>query len=162
MDAFVAWLQTTALSQAIVFNLWIWPACESLHFAGLTLVLGIVGFFDLRLMGFFPRVPLAAARDLMPFAVLGFLVNLTTGAVFLIGHPEQFLYNIAWWFKVGSLILAGLNALFFEMVVGPRTMAIGPGEGTPASAKIVGAVSLISWLSVLYWGRMLPFIGDAF
>ena len=60
------------------------------------------------------------------------------------------------------LVLAGLNAMFFETAVGARTMNLGAGEDTPRSAKIVGAVSLVSWLGVLYWGRMLPFIGNAF
>jgi hypothetical protein len=39
---------------------------------------------------------------------------------------------------------------------------MGAGENTPTSFKIVGAVSLLAWLGVLYWGRMLPFIGGAF
>jgi hypothetical protein len=30
----------------------------------------------------------------------------------------------------------------------------------PAS-KVAGAMSLGSWLAVLYFGRMLPFVGDA-
>ncbi len=60
------------------------------------------------------------------------------------------------------LVLAGLNAMFFETGVGARTMNLGAGDDTPRSAKIAGAVSLASWLGVLYWGRMLPFIGNAF
>jgi hypothetical protein len=162
MDAFVAWLQTTSLSQAIVMNTWVWPACETIHFIGLALVLGIVGFFDLRLMGFFRRVPVAAARDLMPFAVIGFALNLITGLIFLIGQPQQYAHNIAWWFKFGFLVAAGLNALFFETLVGSRVMGVGAGERTPTAAKVVGFVSIVSWLGVLYFGRMLPFIGDAF
>ena len=110
MDAFVTWLQATPLSQAIVYHTWIWPACETLHFIGLALIIGIVGFFDLRLIGFFKRIPVNAARDLMPFAIAGFVLNLVTGVIFLIGHPEQYAHNIAWWYKVGSLALAGLNA----------------------------------------------------
>jgi len=47
MDTFITWLQATRLSQAIVYNTWVWPACETLHFIGLALVIGIVGFFDL-------------------------------------------------------------------------------------------------------------------
>jgi hypothetical protein len=41
-------------------------------------------------------------------------------------------------------------------------MNLGAGADTPRSAKIVGAVSLVSWFGVLYWGRMLPYIGNAF
>ena len=162
MDAFVAWLQTTSLSQAIVLNTWVWPASETIHFIGLALVIGIVGFFDLRLVGFFKRVAVAAARDLMPFAVLGFVLNLITGLIFLIGQPQQYVHNISWWFKFGCLIVAGLNALFFETLVGSRVMGVGSGEDTPSAAKLVGLLSLVAWIGVLYFGRILPFIGDAF
>jgi hypothetical protein len=162
MDAFVAWVQSTSLSQAIVLKTWIWPAAETVHFLGLALVIGIVGFLDLRLVGAFPRVPIAAARELVPFAAAGFVLNLTTGAIFLIGHPEQYAHNIAWWLKVGCLALAGANAAIFEWSVGPRVAALGPGDATPMVARCIGVVSLCAWLGVLYWGRMLPFVGNAF
>jgi hypothetical protein len=162
MYGFVAWVESTALSRAIVQYPWIWPFCEIVHFVGLSLVIGIAGFFDLRLMGFMKRVPVAAARDLMPLAIAGFVMNLATGATFFIGKPDQYVDNIAWWAKVFCLVLAGLNAMFFETTVGARTINLGAGEDTPRSAKIAGAVSLASWLGVLYWGRMLPYIGNAF
>lgn len=56
---------------------------------GLSVLVGITGFFDLRLMGFFRRVSVEAARALMPFALVGFAVNVATGLVFLTGLPEQ-------------------------------------------------------------------------
>jgi hypothetical protein len=162
MDAVVVWLKGTALSNAIVTHIWVWPLCESLHFIGLALVIGIVGLFDLRLMGFMKRIPVAAIRDLMPLAILGFAINLTSGALFFIGTPEQYVHNVAWWAKVFFLIVAGLNALIFELTMGSSIARLTDGGDTPAGAKVIGAVSLISWLSVLYWGRMLPFIGNAF
>ena len=162
MNAFVAWLESTIVSRTIVQYRWIWPLCEIVHFIGLTLVVGIAGFFDLRLMGFMKRVPVSAARDLMPLAIAGFLLNLMTGAVFFIGTPHQYVGNVAWWAKMSCLLLAGLNAMFFETTVGARTMNLGAGDDTPRLAKMVGAVSLASWLGVLYWGRMLPYIGNAF
>jgi hypothetical protein len=162
MNGVVVWLESTSLSRGIVNYRWIWPLCEVLHFIGLTLVIGIAGFFDLRLMGFLKRVPVSAARELMPLAIGGFVLNLTTGTIFFIGTPHQYVGNIAFWAKVFFLLLAGLNAMFFETTVGARTITLGAGDDTPRSAKIVGAVSLVSWLGVLYWGRMLPYIGNAF
>ena len=162
MDAFVTWLQATRLSQAIVFHTWIWPAAETIHFIGLALIIGIVGFFDLRLIGFFKRIPVSAVRDLMPFAIAGFMLNAVTGVTFLIGHPEQYAYNIAWWYKVGSLAVAGLNAAVFELAgIGALTGPLGAGDDTPLLAKAIGAVSIAAWFSVLYWGRVLPFVGNA-
>lgn len=162
MDDFVRWLQATPLSQFIVYKTWIWPAAETIHFVGLALILGCVGLFDLRLMGFFRRFSIAAVRDLMPFAIVGFLLNLVTGVTFLIGHPEQYVHNRSWWLKVAFLVAAGVNAFIFETTVSKQAMAVGEGADTPVAAKVIGLVSLVSWLGVLYWGRMLPFIGDAY
>ena len=162
MEAFIEWVRGTSLSQAINLSTWVWPFAETIHFIGLTLVLGIVGFFDLRLMGFFKRIPISAARELMPFAILGFGMNLVTGLIFLTGLPEQYAHNRIWWFKVGFLALAGLNAVLYESRFSSKILQLGADEETPAMAKLVGVVSLLSWLGVLYCGRMLPFLGDAF
>lgn len=163
MDAFSAWLQATALSQLIVSNTWIWPAAETLHFIGLALLLGIVGLLDLRLIGFFRPAPIAAIRELVPFAMAGFAVNTVTGVIFFVGHPEQYVHNVAWWLKVASLAVAGLNAALFEVAVWPRLQAAThAADDTPLEAKAIGVVSIVAWLGVLYWGRMLPFVGDAF
>ena len=162
MDAFVTWLQATPVSQAIVYQLWVWPAAETLHFVGLALVIGIVGLFDLRLMGFFRAMPVGAVRELMPFAIAGFAVNLVTGLIFLIGHPEQYAHNPSWWWKVAFLAAAGANAIVFEATIASRTVTLAAGDDTPGGAKVVGLVSLVAWIGVLYWGRMLPFVGDAY
>lgn len=162
MDVFVHWLRATPASEWINSSRWIWPLCESLHFMGLSLLVGITGFFDLRLMGFFKRVSIAAVRDLMPYALVGFAINIVTGLVFLTGLPEQYARNPVWWYKVGFLMLAGLNALVYETRLSARVLALDPEGDTPRAAKVIGLVSLISWFAVLYCGRMLAFIGDAF
>ena len=162
LTPYVQWLRATSASEWINSTTWMWPLCESLHFIGLSLLIGIAGFFDLRLMGFFKRVPVAAAKALMPFALFGFGLNVVTGLVFLTGLPEQYASNPVWWSKVGFLMVAGLNAVIFETRLSSRVMAIGAGVDTPRAAKIVGFVSLVSWFAVLYCGRMLAFLGDAF
>jgi hypothetical protein len=162
MDSFITWVQATRLSQAIVFSTWIWPVCEIIHFIGLALLIGIAGFFDVRLMGAFRRVPVLEARSLMPFAIVGFLLNATTGLVFLIGHPEQYAHNPSWWLKVTFLCVAGLNVLVFERAVAPRLAGLAEDADMPLGAKLAGGVSLLAWFAVLYFGRMLPFIGNAY
>ena len=162
IDAVVAWLQATWLSHQILQRIWVWPAAETIHFIGLALVIGIIGFLDLRLIGLFPRVPIAAVRELIPYGIAGFALNLVTGVTFLIGHPEQYAHSITWWLKVGFLVIAGLNTAVFEFAVAPSTVSLAPGEPTPLAAKCVGYISLAAWFGVLYCGRMLPFIGDAF
>lgn len=162
MENLIQWLQATPLSLWINQSTWVWPLCETLHFIGLSLLLGVAGFFDLRLIGFFKRVPLAAAKELMPLALVGFAINAATGAVFLIGLPGQYVHNRIWWFKAGFILLAGLNALVYESRWSAKALALEAGADTPGSLKLIGVVSLASWLAVLYCGRMLPFLGDTF
>jgi hypothetical protein len=162
MDALILWLQNTSLSHTIAARTWIWPSAETIHFIGLALVIGPVGLLDLRLIGCFPQIGIGAIREMLPVAVMGFTLSLGTGLLFLIGHPEQYAYNLAWWLKVASLTIAGLNALIFEWTVAARMASLNPGEATPLTAKCIGIVSLVAWFSVVYWGRMLPFVGDAF
>ncbi len=158
----VTTLKATSVSQLMIQLSWLWPLCETLHFVGLTLLVGIVGLLDLRLLGFLRRLPLSAVQRLIPWAIAGFVINLVTGLLFFVGAPDQYIDNVAWWFKVLFLAVAGANMLFFEMTQRARALRVGVGDDTPATFKAIGAVSLLSWFMVLYWGRMLPFVGTAF
>jgi hypothetical protein len=82
--------------------------------------------------------------------------------MFLAGTPEQYLGNVSWWFKVVFLLIAGANMLAFELTQRSTAFAMPADAGTPWTLKTIGAVSLASWVMVLYWGRMLPFAGGAF
>jgi len=82
--------------------------------------------------------------------------------LFFVGAPDQYIANVAWWAKIAFLAIAGLNVLYFETTQATRALAIGAGEDTPRRLKVIAAVSIVSWFMVLYWGRMLPFIGTAF
>lgn len=158
MAAFVTWLRDTPVSQAFRVPLeWLWPVCESFHFLGLALVIGTALFFDARLLGFMKGIPLMKAAEFLPLAKFGFALNLTTGLYFYIASPFQYSFNIAWWYKVAALGIAVANTAYFETRLKSRAHALRDDEDVPLSFRIVGALSLIAWLNVVYWGRMLPF-----
>jgi hypothetical protein len=163
MDAFALWLESTAASKVVTHYSWIWPACETLHFVGLSLLIGNVGLFDLRLLGAAKRLPVAPLNRLVRWGVAGFLLNLITGLVFFVGAPTQYVNNLAFHLKLIFILLAGLNLAAFNLGGVARTVAIlEPGQDAPMSAKIIAATSLFLWVGVMFWGRMLPFIGNAF
>jgi hypothetical protein len=162
MTDFAAWLHHTSFSVVLQGQVrWLWPICESLHFAGLALLIGVAGMFDLRLMGVMKKVPIAVVADFMPWAVVGFGINLATGLIFVISEPAQYFSNPTWWLKVAFLVLSGTNAVVYQVAFAPRAALLPPDVDTPASFKIIGALSLLSWFGVLWAGRMLPFIGAA-
>ena len=159
LDPFIEFIRSTRLSELFRNQVaWLWPLCESLHFIGLSLLIGAAGFFDLRLLGFTKSVPLRSAKRFVPWAMAGFAVNLLTGLIFFISQPQQYATNLAMWLKVVFLLVAGINAMLFETSYSDRLMALEPDAEMPFSAKVIGAVSLISWFAVLYFGRMLPYL----
>jgi hypothetical protein len=85
-----------------------------------------------------------------------------TGTLFFIGAPDQYINNPAWYAKLAFLLVATINVAVFETRQGRRMVTLAAGENTPVSFKVAGAVSIASWFFVLYFGRMLPFLGNAF
>jgi hypothetical protein len=85
-----------------------------------------------------------------------------TGTLFFVGAPGQYINNPAWYAKLSFLLVAMINVAVFETRQGRRMLTLASGVNTPVSFKIAGAVSIGSWFLVLYFGRMLPFIGNAF
>ena len=160
MSHFIAWLGASSASVWIRDQSpWLWPLCETLHFIGLALVVGVAGVFDLRLLGALKPIPIAALKRCLPWAMSGFGLNLLTGVVFFTANPYQYFINPAWWAKLAFLALAVMNAVTFETVLSRHVLALGPDETTPLSSKVVGGFSLVSWFAVLFFGRMLAFVG---
>lgn len=164
VEAVATWLSNTRLSWAVAGGYpWIWPLGETLHFVGLCLLLGVAGGLDLRILGVAKGFPIAPLQRLIPVAIVGFAINLVTGALFFIGSPFQYIHNYPFWLKVASLFLAGVNVVAYKFLGLEKAVdAVGPNEDAPRAAKVVAGVSLFSWVSVVYWGRMLPFLGNAF
>ena len=139
---------------------WVWPTCETLHFIGLSLLFTVVLIVDLRLLGMAKKFSFAALYQLLPLGILGFSMNLVTGMLFFIASPEQYVKNVSFHWKILFVMLAGINALYFMLVEEP--WAIGPGDDAPAFAKFAAASAIFLWVGVLFFGHMLPFLGNSF
>jgi hypothetical protein len=134
-----------------------WGVLESIHFVGLTFLLGSIAAWDLRLLGVMREVPVAAFHRLIPFAVLGFGINVTSGVLFLMTDPDQYVYNSAFHLKMFCVALAGANVMMFYLTMFRRVQSLGPGAQPPALARLNGAVSLVLWVTVIICGRMITF-----
>jgi hypothetical protein len=144
---------------------WVLPVCESLHFIGMAMLVGIVGVFDLRLLGMAKRLPVAPLQRLMPWALLGFVLSLGSGLVFITANPRQYLAPLSLSFvaKMFFILLACLNVLFFYATGLKRAVdGVDAGQDAPLGAKVSAGVSLFLWVGVMYWGRVLQFFGKSF
>lgn len=164
MRAVIEWMMATRFSLLLQdWSVWLSPLCEILHFVGLSLLLGAAGFLDLRLLGVFRGVPVASALEFAPWAMVGFALNFVTGVLFIWIDPSLYLRSSTWWAKVFFIVVAVANVGVFERSsLGMRARLIGAGDDTTLAMKIVAGISLASWLLVLYFGRMLPYLGTAY
>ena len=139
---------------------WGWPACETLHFIGLCLLFGVAALVDLRMLGMMKSVPFSALHRLMPWAILGFGVNLVTGMLFFIADPGQYTQNGAFQWKMALVLVAGINVVYFTAFDQP--WAVQSGDDAPLTAKIAAATAMALVVGVIFCGRMLPFLGNSF
>jgi uncharacterized membrane protein len=146
----------------MVATKWWWATMMVVHFVGLSLIIGVVGAIDLRIMGFARELPLAPLHRLLPLAMVGLGLNFVTGMLAFIGMPVYYAADIAFWFKLGALMLLGVNALLFYMTgVFDSVEHLGPGEDATLSAKIVAASSLLLWFAVIISGRYIQRFEDS-
>lgn len=162
MRAIADWIYTTRLSALVHEIAWLWPLAETLHFCGLTLLVGTVGLFDLRLLGVGKGFEPAALHRLLKWGMLGFAVLVATGVLFIAGAPEQYFFNSAFHVKAAALGLAGLNASVFYLAHARSVTALGPDDDAALGAKLSAAASLVLLVSVMAAGRMLTFFRPAF
>jgi len=166
MESFVNyWLKWPSLVEFLNTHSWGWTMCEILHFFGLTLLIGAVGMFDLRLLGVAKGLPIPPLRRLLPWGVVGFLLCVITGSVFIGGlesnvpNPpyDVLTTNTFLQLKLLFIFLAGMNLLTFYLTGVSRAVdLLGPGEDAPLRAKLIAGTSLFLWVGVIYFGRLIP------
>jgi uncharacterized membrane protein len=149
----------SAISGYMVNSPWAWPAAETVHFLGLSLSFGVLLAVNLRILGVMRQVAFEDVHRLLPWGMLGFGANLITGMLFFIGQPGQYSASAPFYWKVVFLMIAGANFLY--LTVFKKAWAAERVDSSLAD-KAMAVSSIAAWLAVLYAGRMLPFLGNAF
>jgi uncharacterized membrane protein len=149
------------IGDAMVNLTWGWPACETIHFVGLSLLFGVVMLVDLRMLGFMKGIPFSTLHRLLPWGILGFGLNVATGFLFFVGAPPTFyVTNATFFWKLALILVAGANALYFTVFDQPWTLEAG--DTPPMAAKVAAASGIVLWTAVIFCGQMLPFLGHSF
>jgi uncharacterized membrane protein len=149
-----------AFGSFVTGHTYVWPSCETLHFVGLSILFTVVLLVDLRMLGVAKRISFSALYQLLPLGMLGFALNLVTGMFFFIGAPQQYTKNPVFYWKMIFVILAAMNVLYFMLLDEPWT--VGSEDEAPFGAKVMAASAIFLWVGILFFGHMLPFLGNAF
>jgi uncharacterized membrane protein len=153
-------LKSAAITRFLAQHPWAWPTAEVLHFIGLAVLFGVAVAVNLRLLGFMKHVALVDAYKLLPVAMVAFVIQGVTGMVFFIGQAFQYISNPAFHWKMALMLVVTANVLYLTLF--DDFWDLGPEDEAPMLAKVVSACQVVLWVGILYFGRMLPYLGEAF
>lgn len=160
MLEFCQWLDQTSVATAIRQSLWLFPAIETVHLLGMAALVGTITVLDLRLLGWaMPQRRVSeVVAGLLPWAWLGFGVQVVTGVLLFSSEAVKISGNPAFRLKMLFLLLAGIQALIFQTVVSRELPTWDGRPALPVIAKVMGAISILLWVAIVTAGRFIGFV----
>jgi hypothetical protein len=160
VPAFCGWLEQSPIGAAVRQSLWLFPAIETVHLLGMTVLVGTAAAFDLRLLGWaLQRTRVAdLAWRLLPWTWVGFGLQVVTGGLLFSSEAVKMYVNPAFRVKMLLIFLAGAQALIFQLVAGRNLAAWDERAAVPVMARIGGLISILLWIGVVAAGRWIGFI----
>jgi len=133
-------------------NEWSFPLVEIFHITGFALSIGTIAIVDFRLLGLALRYvkPAQLLKDTAPWTLFGLVIMLITGPLIFSSDPRMYLYNESFRFKMGAL----LAAIVYNYTIHRK---VAQSDVSPGVGKVVGAISLLLWVSVVAGGLFIAF-----
>jgi uncharacterized protein DUF6644 len=153
------WIENTPVGLLARESLYGFQILVAIHILGLTVSVGTLVWFDLRLLGVsMPRCPVSEVyRRLMPWMLSGFTVMLASGAMLFSGFATKAYGSVYFRLKVLAIVLAGANALFYHLKTERRIAEWNEAVRPPTAARRAGLISMALWAAVILAGRMMSY-----
>src|SRR5215467_1676119 len=106
------YLYESKIGSGIRESVWVFPIVEGTHLLGIALSVGMLCWFDLRLVGVALRdEPVSKVwKQVMPTAFVGFALMFVSGLLLFWAEAITAYHSVHFWVKVALLVLAGANA----------------------------------------------------
>jgi len=152
-------IQASAIGTGVRESVYLFPIVESTHVLGLSLSVGTVMWFDLRLLGKIMRhIPVSEVfHQLRPWMFAGFFTMLTTGSLLFSAVAADAYTNTYFRLKIILLLVAAANMLLFHSTIDRRRSEWDKAPLPPLPARVAGLLSLVLWISVIIAGRLFAY-----
>ena len=153
------WLEMTAIARWVQESIYGFPLVVAVHILGLTVSVGTVMWFDLRLLGVtMGGIPASQLyRRLLPWIATGFGVMFVSGGILLAAYATSAFVNTYFRLKVAALVLAGINALVYHRVTERQIHRWDEAQVLPPPARAAGLISILAWGTAIVAGRMMSY-----
>jgi len=133
---------------------WMYASVAVTHYLTMFWFIGSIAIVDLRVMGVAARNRdvKELAQQLFPWAWIGFTLAVISGFLMFATDAGDWAPDDIFHYKLALIAVAVLFAIIVQR--GARKWAQTPA--TPASAKIIAAISLLLWISTILCSSEIP------
>jgi hypothetical protein len=140
-------------------GVWAYGVVNLFHILGIATLFGSVLVFDLRLLGAWRRVPLAALETpALTLAACGFVLAVTSGTALVSTNGTEYIGNPFLPVKLTAIGLGLVNVAAVQLLPAWRSRGAEPHAPRQRFALgVVGGTSLACWLTAVAAGRMIGY-----
>jgi hypothetical protein len=159
LSRFCDWLYESPIGSGIRESVWVFPILEGSHLLGIALSVGVLCWFDLRLLGLVLRDESVEKvwNQVMPVALIGFVLMFVTGLFLFWAEARTAYHSVHFWIKIALLAVVGINALVFEATSHTKMHAWQDASAVPLRARMAGVISLFLWAAIIITGRTMAY-----
>lgn len=153
------WIQATPPSLLLQQNeAWFIPVMQSIHIAGIGVVLGCVLMMSLRVLDFSgsDRTVLQTQERYGPWLTGALWLMLATGLLIILCEPRA-LVTFSFWVKMALVALGALIAWLFARSVRAHAAAWDDGLARRRWVKAMAIFALAIWLAIIFLGRFIAY-----
>jgi uncharacterized protein DUF6644 len=153
------WIYQSPIGVGIRESALLFPVIEGVHLLGIGLSVGLLCWFDLRLLGLvMTREPISKVwKRVMPSAFAGFALMFVTGGLLFWAEAATAYNSVHFWIKMALILLAGVNAGYFELSTHKHMSEWDNEVVPPMRARLAGLTSLVLWTAVIVTGRTMAY-----
>lgn len=153
------WIQATPPSLLLQKNeAWFMPVMQSVHIAGIGVVLACVLMMSLKVLGFSSaeRTVLQTQQRFGPWLTGALWLMLASGLLIIVCEPRA-LVTFSFWLKMSLVVVGALVAWAFSWSARTHGAAWDESLSRRRTVKAMAILTLMIWVAVIFLGRFIAY-----
>lgn len=151
---FLTWLEATGLAEWVRSSLMGYPSMIALHALGMAIMVGLSLLLDMRLLGWFSGVPLAALQRFFGLAWIGFGINFLSGSALFSAQATSYIVDWVFMTKMGLVLLGAVTAGILQ----PAVVKAGPAMQVSSGMRALAGLAIVIWITAIIMGRLTAYL----
>ncbi len=137
---------------------WFMPAVQSIHIAGIGVVLACVLMMTLRIFGYacVDRTVLQTQQRYGPWLTGALWLLLATGLLMIVCE-QRALMTFSFWAKMTLVAIGALVAWAFQKSVRRHEAIWADAVATRAPVRVAAALTVVVWVAIVFLGRLIAY-----